>query len=191
MNPIEILRRARDIITNTGNWCQGVLVRNGPDRAQYCVVGAMSMGESGRTRSNGEQPSYEQRQAISMLDMACWRLFGDELQTFGGNKLGAYTVAANDRLGHSSIMLALDTAIGDYPDHAIHEPSHEERLQGKTITECRIDDPSGVRCPVVFDEVHHATATEIQDSLQHAERQMADMMKIMCKTPIWTVPAWQ
>ncbi len=108
-----------------------------------------------------------------------------------GHNLGEFSVAVNDKMGHSAIMLALDTVIGDYPDHAIKEPSYQERLQGHTVKECRIDDPSGVRCPVVFDEVHHVTATQVQDVMR-AERQIADMMKVMCKTPIWTVPAcWQ
>lgn len=123
MNPIEVLRRARDMITSPDNWCTHRLFRERDGRDQYCVLGAINLVQRGEAcffRARTE----EEEQALKLLDSVCLRLFGDDPIVNDG--LGGMLIGVNNKLGHDAIMLALDTAIGDYPDHAIKEPAYKK-----------------------------------------------------------------
>ena len=127
MNTIEVLTKARDLISNKDNWCKDVLFNkpdNGP--AQHCVVGAINMVINRTAYHCFDKSSSE---AIKVLDDVCTRLFGDDpaVKRHYGNK----AVAVNNKMGHDAIILALDTAIGDYPDHAPKEETCERRLANR------------------------------------------------------------
>ena len=111
MNAIQVLEKARALIVNKDNWCQGTFSSH--DSNKHCVVGAIE--------SCVEEYSGERCQALTLLYITCKRLFG----------VGA--VKVNDYMGHDAVILALDTAIGDYPEHAPKEPTAIER-QASTIT---------------------------------------------------------
>ena len=128
MNTIEVLTKARDLISNKDNWCVDVLQRRsqgGP--TQHCVMGAINMAANG-TACHAFRPGYS-HEAVKVLDKVCIRLFGDDPDVRGyiGNK----SIVVNNKLGHDAIILALDTAIGDYPDHAPKEETCERRLAAR------------------------------------------------------------
>ena len=111
MNAIELLKRARALIVDEKNWCQGCMVGMGQHgQSQHCVLGAINRGAISRL----DMVSIDD--PVRLLDAACVRLFGE------------HTVRVNDFLGHDAIILALDTAIGDYPAHAIKEPDLSREL---------------------------------------------------------------
>ena len=158
MNPIECLRKARDMITNPDNWCVDMLFRQENRHLQHCVLGAINVVQCGGAYYFSRR-TEEECQALKLLDGVCVRLFGDDPHFNPSLVVGSPLVAVNNKMGHSAIMLALDTAIGDYPDHAIKEPSCQERLQGQKVTACHLDD----LCDhVVSEKPHRVTATEIQ-----------------------------
>ena len=116
MNAIQVLEKARALIVNKGGWCQGILHKKSTcSGVQYrhCVMGAIEW--------ESFHGSPERAEAEVILTVACNRLFGTS------------AIATNDQLGHDAIILALDTAIGDYPEHAPKEPTAIER-QASTIT---------------------------------------------------------
>ncbi len=164
MNPIEILRRARDMITNPDNWCVDMLFLDENGHRLHCVLGAINMVQYGSPHLNTGR-TREHYQAVKLLDGVCVRLFGNDPDFKPGLMAGSTFVAVNNKMGHSSIMLALDTAIGDYPDHAIKEPSYQERLQGQKVTACHLDDPCD---HIVSEKPTRVTATEIGMILEAA-----------------------
>ncbi len=136
MNTIEVLTKARDLISNKDNWCKDVLFqtrRDGPTR--HCVMGAINLVIDKTPRHTFLSPAN--REAIEVLDEVCIRLFGDEkLAGVISGELpvrdhSCPAVAVNNKLGHDAIILALDTAIGDYPDHAPKEETCERRLANR------------------------------------------------------------
>ena len=118
MNAIEVLHATRELIVDKKNWCAYMSRRDTDEGTQYCVSGAISevtKNHNGSVMCNG---------AWRLLIDACRRLFGEEPEIkkaypyFDGEEV----VLVNDKLGHDAIILALDVAIGDYPEHAIKEP---------------------------------------------------------------------
>ena len=128
MDPIECLRKVRDLISNPDNWCVGMLyIDKGDGHRQHCVVGAMNLVQYGCMHWRPSRDK-EGEKAFELLNLACQRLFGDRPELFIPcfAPAGSMAVRVNNVLGHSAIMLALDTAIGDYPDHAPKEPGTAE-----------------------------------------------------------------
>ena len=121
MNATEILRRARALIIDPKNWCTGRLSREKLDgNTQYCVLGAINKIEHGR--ATHLQLTYDDTtDGYALINDACRRLFNC------GDAYGCPAVYVNNELGHDAIILALDTAIGDYPDHAVKELSATKR----------------------------------------------------------------
>ena len=130
MNTIEVLTKARDLISNKDNWCVDVLHRRHQGRLQHCVAGAINQVCHGTAVWHYDGNGQNEK-ALGVLHKVCIRLFGDEtIKSLFGEvtvaKHSAPAIAVNNKLGHDAIILALDTAIGDYPDHAPKEPGAKE-----------------------------------------------------------------
>ena len=125
MNAIEVLKKARSLIVDKKDWCKGSLYRSSMSgKRQYCVLGAINMANHG----NPLHPFFSvvnptsdstHKEAVLTLNSVCKRLFG-------GERTAVFT---NNELGHDAIILALDVAIGDLPDHAIKERDTTKELQ--------------------------------------------------------------
>ena len=127
MNTIEVLTKARDLISNKDNWCVDMLYKMEQGKPiQHCVMGAINMAVSGQACHGF---TSESSHPIKVLNEVCTRLFGDDPVVKG--YIGDKSVVVNNKLGHDFIILALDTAIGDYPDHAPKEETCERRLANR------------------------------------------------------------
>ena len=127
MSAIEFLSAARELIVDKKNWCTGRSRKYTDEGKQYCVSGAIA--EVYRTGSMGYHSGADE--AWTLLIASCNRLFGDDPEIEAADPLcpGTAVILVNDKLGHDAIILALDVAIGDYPEHAVKEPDTTTKVE--------------------------------------------------------------
>ena len=111
LTPYEILKQARELITNPAHWCRSwywmdkdhrLLDTPGPTCVQRCVTGALI---------EASIPLHFPRWSLSDIPDSVYEYLGDALGIENRDEI--HLVAINDNEGHTRVLEVLDSAM-DY-----------------------------------------------------------------------------